>query len=70
MGYRTVIAEKHCVRVVMGCIELLNLTSGWVVFSEHGKGSPDLYNVAFLKYMSDCQHLKIDPHHEGCCFLR
>ena len=65
---RTVIVEKQCVRVVMGCIWLLNLTSGCVVFSEHGKGSSDPYIVVFLKYTRDCQHLKIDPHHEGCCF--
>jgi len=43
----------------MGCIWLLNLTSGCIVFGEHGKGTPDLHIVAFLRYMSDCQHLKM-----------
>ena len=61
--------EAVCVGVVMGCIWLLNLTCGCVVLSEHSKGSPDPYHVVFLKYMSDCQHLKTDPRHEGCCFL-
>jgi hypothetical protein len=52
MGYRTVIVEKQCVRVVMGFIWLLNLTGGYVVFSEHGKGSPDPYNIVRLTDMS------------------